>query len=131
MLRAPEREATPGVRQVRAEALEAVPPRMLSDAARTLLNLGTLLVAIGGVSWLTMSRVVRGQVLSLKERPFVEAAKAAGASPARVFRVHLLPNLMGTIVVYATLTVPQAILQESFLSFLGVGVQPPMPSWGT
>ncbi len=131
MLRVPGPEATAEVRQVRAEALEAVPPRTLSDGARTMLNLGTLLVAIGGVSWLTMSRVVRGQVLSLKERPFVEAARATGASPARIFRVHLLPNLTGTIVVYATLTVPQAILQESFLSFLGVGVQPPMPSWGT
>lgn len=131
MLRAPEREATAEVRLVRAQALEAVPPRTLSDGVRTMLNLGTLLIAIGGVSWLTMSRVVRGQVLSLKERPFVEAARATGASPARIFRVHLLPNLTGTIVVYATLTVPQAILQESFLSFLGVGVQPPMPSWGT
>jgi ABC-type dipeptide/oligopeptide/nickel transport system permease subunit len=131
MLRAPDREATAEVRRVRAESLEAVPPRTLSEGTRTLLNLGTLLVAIGGVSWLTMARVVRGQVLTLKERAFVEAAKAAGASPARIFRVHLLPNLTGTIVVYATLTVPQAILQESFLSFLGVGVQPPMPSWGT
>ncbi len=77
-----------------------------------------------------MSRVVRGQVLSLKSRPFVEAARAAGASPARIFVRHLLPNLVGPIVVYATLTVPQAILQESFLSFLGIGIKPPLPSWG-
>jgi oligopeptide transport system permease protein len=90
----------------------------------------TLLVAIGGVSWLTMARGVRGQVLSLREQPFVEAARAVGAGPRRVLRVHLLPNLAGVIVVYATLTVPLAILQESFLSFLGIGVRPPMPSWG-
>lgn len=93
-------------------------------------NVITLLVAIGSVSWLTMARVVRGQVLSLKERPFMEACKAIGVPVHRQFLRHLLPNLMGPIVVYATLTVPQAILQESFLSFLGIGVQPPLPSWG-
>jgi oligopeptide transport system permease protein len=130
-LTAPAKKASPLVASVKAAALEALPPRTLTDRSRTLLNLGTLLVAIGGVSWLTMSRVIRGQVLSLKQRPFVEAARAAGASPTRIFLRHLLPNLTGTIIVYATLTVPQAILQESFLSFLGVGVQPPMPSWGT
>lgn len=94
------------------------------------LDILTLLFAIGGVSWLTMARVVRGQVLSLKTLPFVEAARALGASRTRIFVRHLLPNLMGPIVVYATLTVPQAILQESFLSFLGIGVKPPLPSWG-
>ncbi len=102
----------------------------ISTGARTTIDVLMLLVAIGGVSWLTMARVVRGQVLSLKGQPFVEAARAAGASPRRVFCRHLLPNLVGPIVVYATLTVPQAILQESFLSFLGIGVQPPLPSWG-
>lgn len=91
----------------------------------------TLLVAIGGVSWLTMARVIRGEVLSLKTRPFIEAARAAGAGPVWIFRKHLLPALVGPIVVYATLTAPQAVLQESFLSFLGIGVQPPMPSWGS
>lgn len=90
----------------------------------------TLLLAIGGVSWLTMARVIRGQVLSLREQPFVEAARAAGVGPLRIMRVHLLPNLVGPIIVYTTLTVPAAILQESFLSFLGIGVQAPLPSWG-
>lgn len=89
-----------------------------------------LLIAIGGVSWLTMARVVRGQVLSLREAPFVEAARASGAGPWHILRRHLLPNLMGPIVVYATLVMPQAILQESFLSFLGIGVQQPTPSLG-
>jgi ABC-type dipeptide/oligopeptide/nickel transport system permease subunit len=90
----------------------------------------TLLLAIGGVSWLTMARVIRGQVLSLRSQPFIEAARACGVSKMRILRVHLLPNLVGPIVVYTTLTVPTAILQESFLSFLGIGVQPPLPSWG-
>lgn len=97
---------------------------------RTPFELVVLLVAIGGVSWLTMSRVIRGQVLSLRSRPFMEAARAAGIGPTGQFVRHLLPNLVGPIVVYATLTVPQAILQESFLSFLGIGVKPPLPSWG-
>ncbi len=103
---------------------------VLSDTQRTTLDLVTLLVAIGGVSWLTMARVIRGQVLSLKSQPFVEAARASGAGVPRIFIKHLLPNLLGPIIVYATLTVPQAMLQESFLSFLGIGVQPPLPSWG-
>ncbi len=102
----------------------------LTDGQRTSLDLLTLLVAIGGVSWLTMARVIRGQVLSLKNQPFVESARASGASVTRIFLKHLLPNLLGPIIVYATLTVPQAMLQESFLSFLGIGVQPPLPSWG-
>ena len=89
-----------------------------------------LLVAIGGVSWLTMARVIRGQVLSLRQLAFVEAARAAGASPLHILRRHLLPNLVAPIVVYATLVMPQAILQESFLSFLGIGIQQPTPSLG-
>ncbi|MBS0192362.1 MAG: ABC transporter permease [Phycisphaerales bacterium] len=113
-----------------AEGLKAVPARDISQAGRTVLDLGVLLVAIGGLSWLTMARVVRGQVLSLKNQQFVEAARAIGASRRRILFVHLLPNLVGVIAVYATLTVPQAILQESFLSFLGIGVRPPLPSWG-
>ncbi len=112
------------------QALEAVPPRRVSPGARSLLDVGTLLIAIGGVSWLTLARVIRGQVLSLKSQPFVEAARAAGAGPRRIFLRHLLPNLVGPIVIYVTLTVPQAILQESFLSFLGIGVKPPLPRWG-
>lgn len=114
-----------------ARALERFPPRELSAGQRTALDLATLFVAIGGASWLTMARVVRGQVLSLKARPFMEAARGLGLRPARVFLRHLLPNLGATILAYATLTVPQAILQESFLSFLGIGVKPPLPSWGT
>lgn len=90
----------------------------------------TLLLAIGLVSWLTMARVIRGQVLSLRAQPFIEAARAAGTGPARVLRVHLLPNLVAPIIVYTTLTVPLAILQESLLSFLGIGIRPPTPSWG-
>jgi ABC-type dipeptide/oligopeptide/nickel transport system permease subunit len=90
-----------------------------------------LALAIGSVSWLTMARVIRGQVLSLREQPFVEAARAMGFSTGRILLRHILPNLVGPIVVFATLTVPQAILQESFLSFLGVGVQPPQATWGS
>jgi oligopeptide transport system permease protein len=90
-----------------------------------------LALAIGGVSWLTMARIVRGQVLSLREQPFVEAARALGIPTRRILLGHVLPNLVGPIVVFGTLTVPQAILQESFLSFLGVGVQPPQATWGS
>lgn len=98
---------------------------------RTTANIVILFVAIGSVSWLTMARVVRGQVLSLKDQPFVESARAAGASPLRVLGRHILPNLAGPVLVYATLTVPQAILQESFLSFLGIGIASPTPTWGS
>ena len=93
-------------------------------------NVVVLLAAIGGVSWLTMARVIRGQVLALRGQPFIEAARALGLPRWRILVVHILPNLVGPIIVYATLTIPQAILQESFLSFLGIGIQPPMPSWG-
>ena len=103
----------------------------LFQSPRLAANLTVLFMAIGLVSWLTMSRVVRGQVLSLRNQPFVEAARAGGLRPLRIFWRHLLPNLVGPILVYTTLTVPQAILQESFLSFLGIGVQPPLPSWGS
>jgi len=105
-------------------------PRQLSESARSGYQIALLLVAIGGVSWLTMSRVIRGQVLSLRSQPFIEASRAMGLPAWRIFLRHLLPNLVGPIIVYATLTVPQAILQESFLSFLGIGVRPPLPSWG-
>jgi len=95
-----------------------------------LAGLVILFLAIGAVSWLTMARVVRGQVLSLRRQPFVEAARAGGAGTGRILFKHLLPNLVGPIVVCATLVIPQAILQESFLSFLGIGVQQPTPSLG-
>lgn len=93
-------------------------------------NVIVLLLGIGSVSWLTMARVVRGQVLSLRDQPFMEAAKALGYSHGIILTRHLLPNLVGPILVYATLIVPQAILSESFLSFLGLGIAPPLPSWG-
>ncbi len=107
-----------------------LPNPSLNEKTRSTLRVLILLVAIGGVSWLTMARVIRGQVLSLKARPFMEAARALGISVPRQFLRHMLPNLLAPIIVYATLTVPQAILQESFLSFLGIGIQPPLPSWG-
>jgi ABC-type dipeptide/oligopeptide/nickel transport system permease subunit len=102
----------------------------LGPAARQSVNVITLLLAIGGVTWLTMARVIRGQVLSLRRQPFMEACRAIGVPARRQFIVHLLPNLLGPILVYATLTVPTAILAESFLSFLGIGVKEPLPSWG-
>jgi oligopeptide transport system permease protein len=89
-----------------------------------------LFIALGAVQWLTMSRVVRGQVLTLKERDFVSAARASGAGAGRILFRHLLPNLLGIIIVYATLTVPVIILQEAFLSFLGLTVPGQEHSWG-
>jgi oligopeptide transport system permease protein len=99
--------------------------------APRLANVVVLFLAIGLASWLTMARVIRGQVLSLRNQPFMEATRSIGAGPWRIFTRHLLPNLIGPITVYATLTVPEAILQESLLSFLGVGIQPPLPTWGS
>lgn len=116
-----------------AVAVDGLLERMGGDIApsmRQLINVVTLLLAIGGVSWLTMARVIRGQVMSLKTQPFMEACRAIGVSPWRQFTHHLLPNLLGPIIVYTTLTVPAAILSESFLSFLGIGVREPLPSWG-
>lgn len=89
-----------------------------------------LFIAIGAVGWLTMARVVRGQAMSLRHREFVEAAVAAGAGPGRVVFRHVVPNLLGPVVVYATLMIPQMILIESFLSFLGIGIQEPLASLG-
>ena len=94
-------------------------------------NLWLLFGAIGAVEWLTMARIVRGQVIGLKNQEFVMAAKAMGVSNLSLFRRHLLPNILGPIAVYATLTIPQVMLLESFLSFLGLGIQPPMSSWGS
>jgi oligopeptide transport system permease protein len=89
-----------------------------------------IFVAIGAVEWLTMARIVRGQVLSLRRREFIEAAVAGGVSTPKIIRRHVIPNSIGPVIVYATLTVPQVILIESFLSFLGLGVQEPYTSWG-
>ena len=88
-------------------------------------------MAVGAVEWLTMSRIVRGQTLSIKQKEFVEAARAGGVSGFGIIRRHIIPNSIGPVVVYVTLTVPTVILTESFLSFLGLGVQEPLTSWGT
>lgn len=94
-------------------------------------NIILLFVAIGAVEWLTMARIVRGQIMSLKKMEFIEAARALGLSDTRIIFRHLLPNALGPIIVYTTLTIPAVMLLEAFLSFLGLGVQPPMSSWGT
>jgi oligopeptide transport system permease protein len=90
-----------------------------------------LFLAIGAIGWLTMARVVRGQALSIRQREFIEAAVASGASAGRIILRHVVPNLLGPVIVYATLTIPQIILFESFLSFLGLGIQEPHASLGT
>ncbi len=90
-----------------------------------------LFMAIGAVEWLTMARIVRGQVLTLRRQEFIEAAEALGLRKRRIVFRHLIPNVLGVIIVYATLTVPSVMLLEAFLSFLGFGVQAPMSSWGT
>jgi oligopeptide transport system permease protein len=90
-----------------------------------------LLTSIGAIGWLTMARIVRGQTLSIRRREFIEAAVAGGASPARILFRHVVPNLIGPVIVYAMLAVPQMILFESFLSFLGLGIQEPHASLGT
>lgn len=90
-----------------------------------------LFVALGSVSWLTMARIVRGQVLSLKNQDFVLAARATGVSTPRIIFRHIVPNTLGPVIVYATLTIPTVMLTEAVLSFLGFGVQPPLASWGS
>ena len=94
-------------------------------------SIANLFFALAIVSWLTVARVVRGQIMSLKQSEFVEAARAAGASPFRVIFRHLVPNTLGVIVVYTTLRIPSFIMLEAFLSFLGLGVQAPLSSWGS
>ena len=94
-------------------------------------NIWLLFAAIGAVEWLTMARIVRGQVLSIKNQEYVLAAQAMGVTNMQMFRKHIFPNILGPIAVYATLTIPQVMLLEAFLSFLGLGIQPPMSSWGT
>ncbi len=93
-------------------------------------NFLLLFLAIGAVQWLTMARIVRSQVLSLREKEFIEAAFVMGFPKHRIILGHLVPNALGPILVYATLTIPNVMLLEAFLSFLGLGVQPPMSSWG-
>lgn len=100
---------------------------MLAKGMRVIL----LFVGLGAISWLTMARIVRGQVLSLRTRAFVEASRVLGAKPWRILARHIIPNIFGVVITYLALTMPAIILYESFLSFLGLGVEPPMASWGT
>ena len=90
-----------------------------------------LVITLGLIEWLTMARIVRGQVLALKERSFIHAARVLGQSHSKIILRHLLPNILPIVIVYLTLTVPAVILDESFLSFLGLGIQPPQASWGS
>ncbi len=94
-------------------------------------NIFLLFIALGLTQWLTMARIVRGQVISLKEKEFVQAAHSVGVRRWHIIKRHLIPNSLGPVIVFMTLTVPSVILEEAFLSFLGLGVQAPMASWGT
>jgi oligopeptide transport system permease protein len=94
-------------------------------------SLNNIIIAIVATSWMDMTRLVRGQTFGLREREFIEAARASGAKPLKILFGHILPNALGPIIVQATFGVPAAILFEAFLSFLGIGVQPPTPSWGS
>src|ERR1039457_1335201 len=102
-----------------------------SPALTRQLRVVLLFVGLGAVSWLTMARIVRGQVLSLRTRAFVEASRALGGGPVGILARHIIPNVFGVVITYLALTVPAIVLYESFLSYLGLGVQPPMASWGT
>lgn len=93
-------------------------------------NIYLIFAALGAVEWLTMARIVRGQTLSVKRREFIEAARAGGVRTYGIIFRHIIPNILGPVIVYATLTIPQVILTESFISFLGLGVQEPLTSWG-
>ena len=93
-------------------------------------NIYLLFLAIGAVEWLTMARIVRGQTISIKEKEFIEASRSLGQSSLFIILKHIIPNLAGTVIVYITLMVPSVIILESFLSFLGLGVQEPLTSWG-
>lgn len=110
---------------------------VFTDAMAKTYNLGAtwnmlvLFAAIGAVEWLTMARIVRGQVMALRRQEFVEAAFTLGYSRTRIIFRHIIPNALGPVIVYATLTIPAVMLLEAFLSFLGLGVQPPMSSWGS
>ncbi|MGF1451653.1 MAG: ABC transporter permease [Opitutales bacterium] len=124
--------ATSSVMMRIVDVLYALPFTILVILLMTMFERNFLLLfaAIGAVEWLTMARIVYGQVRSLKQQEFVEAAVALGLPLHLIVWRHLLPNVLGVVVVYATLTVPAVMLLESFLSFLGLGVPPPMPSWG-
>ena len=113
------------------ELLKAWFVRRFGGELGAMVRLFFLFVGLGAVSWLTMARIVRGQVLSLRTRSFVHASRTLGATHGRILWRHILPNVLGIVIVYLTLTVPSIILYESFLSYLGLGIQPPMASWGS
>jgi peptide/nickel transport system permease protein/oligopeptide transport system permease protein len=113
------------------EKLKYLPIAQHSATVATGMRLLILFIGLGAISWLTMARIVRGQVLSLRTRPFVDASRALGAGPLQILRWHIVPNVFGVVIVYLVLTVPSIVLYESFLSYLGLGVQPPMASWGS
>jgi len=102
-----------------------------SSSAESALRVVMLFVGLGSISWLTMARIVRGQVLALRSRAFVEASRTLGAGTGRILFHHIIPNILGVAITYTALIMPAIILYESFLSFLGLGIQPPMASWGT
>ena len=102
-----------------------------SPSAEGAFRVVMLFVSLGAISWLTMARIVRGQVLALRSRAFVEASRALGAGTGRILFRHIIPNILGVAITYTALTMPAIILYESFLSYLGLGIQPPMASWGT
>ncbi|HEX9047020.1 MAG TPA: ABC transporter permease [Verrucomicrobiae bacterium] len=102
-----------------------------SPAGAGALRVGLLFIGLGAISWLTMARIVRGQVLALRSAAFVEASRVLGAGTPRILFRHIIPNILGIAITYTALTLPAIILYESFLSYLGLGVQPPMASWGT
>jgi ABC-type dipeptide/oligopeptide/nickel transport system permease subunit len=106
-------------------------PHALSANAVRNLQFTGLFVGIGAVSWLTMARIVRGQVLALRNRAFIDASRVLGATHTRILLKHILPNIYGIIIVYLTVTIPDIILYESFLSYLGLGIQPPQASLGS
>jgi oligopeptide transport system permease protein len=114
------------------DVLYGLPHMFLVIIAMAIFGKTFLLVFIilGCFSWMTMARIVRGQVLSLREKEFVEAARALGVSTGSIISRHMIPNILGPVIVYATLTVPSVMLQESFLSFLGLGISEPQTSWG-
>lgn len=106
-------------------------PHALSASTARNLQFTGLFIGLGAVSWLTMARIVRGQVLSLRHRAFVDASRVLGATHTRILQKHILPNIYGIIIVYLTLTIPSIVLYESFLSYLGLGIQPPQASLGS
>jgi len=113
------------------EVLKQSPLIRNSPTLAGTLRVTLLFVGLGAVSWLTMARIVRGQVLSLRTRAFVEASRTLGGGSVRILARHIIPNILGVVITYLALTMPAIILYESFLSYLGLGVQPPMASWGT